>query len=163
MELRGRVALVTGAGRRLGRAIAYGLAEQGMSVAMHHHQSVEDAQRLRAKIRRQGGVAECFPADLADARQARDLPVQVAAQWGRLDVLINSAGIMKRLTVEETTPEVWDQIMNVNLRAYSSPRRARSRRCGKPRARSSTWPTSGVWSRGPATPPTASARPGSSC
>jgi NAD(P)-dependent dehydrogenase (short-subunit alcohol dehydrogenase family) len=118
MELRGRAALVTGAGRRLGSAIAYGLAEQGMTVAIHHHHSVEDAQRLRAKIRRQGGVAECFPADLADAQQARDLPVQVAARWGRLDVLINSAGIMKRLTVEETTPEDWDQILNLNLRAY---------------------------------------------
>jgi len=118
MELRGRAALVTGAGRRLGSAIAYGLAEQGMTVAIHHHQSVEDAQRLRAKIRRQGGVAECFPADLSDAQQARDLPVQVATRWGRLDVLINSAGIMKRMTVEETTPEDWDQILNLNLRAY---------------------------------------------
>jgi len=118
MELRGRAALVTGAGRRLGSAIAYALSEQGMSVAIHHHLSVEDAERLRAKIRRQGGVAECFPADLTDAAQARDLPVRVASRMGRLDVLVNSAAVMKRLTVEETTPEAWDEIFNLNLRAY---------------------------------------------
>ena len=117
MELRGRVALVTGAGRRLGLAMAQALAKRGMSVAIHHHASAEGAEKLRQEIVRAGGQAACFSTDLADAAAARALPERVAAQWGRLDVLVNSAAIMRRLRLEETTPEDWDAIHQLNLRA----------------------------------------------
>ena len=67
MELRGRVALVTGAGRRLGRELARALAGRGMALAIHHHASSEGAESLRAEVTAAGGLAECFPADLTDA------------------------------------------------------------------------------------------------
>jgi pteridine reductase len=117
MELRGKVALVTGAGRRLGRAMADALAKRGMTMAIHHHASSEGARELREEILRAGGRAECFSADLADAEAARALPGQVVAELGRLDVLVNSAAIMQRLGFEETTPQQWDAIHNLNLRS----------------------------------------------
>jgi pteridine reductase len=117
MELRGKVALVTGAGRRLGRAIADALAKRGMTLAIHHHASAEGARELRQEIVRAGGRAECFRADLADAEAARRLPEQVVTEFGRLDVLVNSAAVMQRLGFEETTPQQWDAIHNLNLRS----------------------------------------------
>ena len=117
MELRDRVALVTGAGRRLGQAFARALARRGMAVAIHHHQSVAGADELRREILAAGGRADCFAADLSNPITAAELPQRVAAQLGRLDVLVNSAAVMHRLSFEETTPERWDSIMALNLRA----------------------------------------------
>lgn len=117
MELRGRVALVTGAGRRLGRAIALALAGRGMTVALHYHHSREGADDTLGRIVAGGGRAELFPADLRDAEAARGLPGRVVAALGRLDVLINSAATIERLSVEETTPAAWDDIFALNLRA----------------------------------------------
>jgi pteridine reductase len=117
VELRGRVALVTGAGRRLGRALARALADRGMALGLHHHASGEGARALREEILAGGGRAGCFPADLTDAQAARDLPGRVAAAFGGLDVLVNSAAVMERLRFEETTPEQWNRILDLNLRA----------------------------------------------
>ena len=117
MNLAGKVALVTGAGRRLGRAMALALAERGMTVGIHYHTSTEGAQELARHIHRQGGRAGCFAADLTDARSARALPEQVVAEFGQLDVLVNSAAVMHRLTFDETTPEQWDGILDLNLRS----------------------------------------------
>jgi pteridine reductase len=117
MELASRIALVTGAGRRLGRALALALARRGMHLAIHYHASAGEARVTQDAARELGVTAELFQADLADADAARRLPAQVAARFGRLDVLVNSAGIMTKATVEETTPEMWDGIMAVNLRA----------------------------------------------
>ncbi|HMV32676.1 MAG TPA: SDR family oxidoreductase [Gemmatimonadales bacterium] len=117
MELAGRVALVTGAGHRLGRAIALALAGRGMDVAVHYHRSRREADVSLHAIRELGSRAELFQADLSDAAAARALPLAVAEAFGRLDVLVNSAGIMVRATVEETTPELWDQVMDTNLRS----------------------------------------------
>jgi pteridine reductase len=117
MELASRVALVTGGGRRLGRALALALARRGMHLAIHYNSSADEARVTLDAARELGVTAELFPADLRDAEAARRLPAQVAERFERLDVLVNSAGIMTRATVEETTPELWDGIMAVNLRA----------------------------------------------
>lgn len=117
MELRGRVALVTGAGRRLGRAMAAALADRGMTLAIHHHASSAGANELREEIVGAGGCAVCFEADLTDAHAARTLPARVVAELGGLDVLVNSAAVMRRLSFEETTPEQWDAVLDLNLRA----------------------------------------------
>ena len=111
------MALVTGAGRRLGRAMARALADRGMTVAIHFNASAEGAGELRDEIMRAGGQAACFRADLTDAAAARDLPGQVVARLGRLDVLVNSAAVMHRLRFDETTPEQWDAILDLNLRS----------------------------------------------
>jgi pteridine reductase len=117
MELRGRVALVTGAGRRLGRAMAAALANRGMVLAIHHHASSAGAEELRKETVAVGGRAVCFDADLTDPHAARALPERVVAELGRLDVLVNSAAVMHRLTLDETTPEQWDAILDLNLRS----------------------------------------------
>lgn len=117
MELAGRVALVTGAGRRLGRAMAAALAGRGMTVAIHHNASAAGAAELRDEIAGAGGSAACFAADLADPVAARELPRRVAAELGRLDLLVNSAAVMRRLRFEDTTPEQYDAILDLNLRS----------------------------------------------
>ena len=117
MQLASRVALVTGAGRRVGRALALALAGRGMRVAVHFHQSRAEAEGTLDSIRQLGADGACFSADLSDARAAQELPARVAAHFGQLDVLVNSAGIMTRASLEDTTPELWDAIMNINLRS----------------------------------------------
>jgi pteridine reductase len=117
MELRGRVALVTGAGRRLGQAVARALAGRGMTLAIHHHASAEGARALRDEVKAAGGRAECCAADLSDARAARALPLRVVEALGRLDLLVNSAAVMQRADFTETTPEQYDAVLNLNLRS----------------------------------------------
>jgi pteridine reductase len=117
MELRGRVALVTGAGRRLGRAMASALAGRGMVIAIHHHASSAGARELRDEVVQAGGRATCFAADLTDPKAARELPGRVVEELGGLDVLVNSAAVMHRLRFDETTPEQWDAIFDLNLRS----------------------------------------------
>jgi pteridine reductase len=117
MELQGKVALVTGAGRRLGCAMARALAGRRMAVAIHYHASSQGAAELRDEIVRSGGRATCFEADLTDPAVARGLADRVVTELGRLDVLVNSAAIMRRLSLEETTPEQWDAILDLNLRS----------------------------------------------
>jgi len=117
MELRGRVALVTGAGRRLGLAMARALAARGMTLAIHYNASSHGADSLRDEIVAAGGRAACFAADLTDARAAAELPRRVAAELGRLDVLVNSAAIMHQVAFEDTTPELYDTTLDLNLRA----------------------------------------------
>jgi pteridine reductase len=117
MQLEGRVALVTGAGRRLGHALARALAERGMTLALHHHASGAGAAALRDEIVASGGRAECFAADLRDPAVATDLPRRVAAALGGLDVLVNSAAVMLRRPFEETTPAEYDAVLDLNLRA----------------------------------------------
>ena len=117
MELAGRVALVTGAGQRLGRAIAEALAGRGMRLAIHYNSSDAGARELQREIVAQGGEADCFAADLTDAAAARALPVTVAERFGALDVLVNSAAVMRHVSFEETTVAVWDEVLDLNLRA----------------------------------------------
>jgi len=117
MELEGRVALVTGAGRRLGREMARALAGRGMTLAIHYHASSDGARALRDEVAAAGGRAECFAADLADADAAKRLAPRVVDSFGRLDVLVNSAAIMRKLDFERTTPEQYDAILDLNLRS----------------------------------------------
>lgn len=117
MDLSGRVALVTGAGQRLGRAFAAALAGRGMALALHYNSSDDGARALRDEIRGAGGRAECFGADLTDAQAARALPEQVVAALGGLDVLVNSAAVMHRIAFEDTTVEQYDAILDLNLRS----------------------------------------------
>jgi pteridine reductase len=135
MELPGRVALVTGAGRRLGRAIAAALARRGMRLALHHHASAAGAAGLRDEIRAEGGDAECFGADLRDAEAARALPGRVLERFGRLDVLVNSAAVMLRTPIGAVRLEDWDMMFALNVRApffltqHAAPALRRARGC----------------------------------
>jgi NAD(P)-dependent dehydrogenase (short-subunit alcohol dehydrogenase family) len=85
------VVLVTGAARRLGRAIAVELARAGYDIALHYRSSSADCQASAAYVRALGVRGECFPADLADEAQCRALLPAVLAQWGRIDAVVNNA------------------------------------------------------------------------
>lgn len=117
MELAGRVALVTGGARRMGRAFAEALAGRGMRLAVHHGASAVEAESVVASLREAGHEAAAFGADLRDVAQAMALPGRVADHFGRLDVLVNSAAVMERIPVADTTPQQWDDILHLNLRA----------------------------------------------
>jgi pteridine reductase len=88
-----------------------------MALAIHHHASSAGANELREEIVAGGGRAACFEADLTDAHAAGALAARVVGEFGRLDVLVNSAAVMYRLSFEETTAEQWDLVHNLNLRA----------------------------------------------
>lgn len=117
MRLEGAAALVTGAGRRIGQAIAIGLAQSGCDVAVHYHGSAKGADETARAIRSAGRRAELLQADLSDAATARGLADQAARAFQRLDIVINSAAIMVRQPVETVTPESWDATLDLNLRA----------------------------------------------
>jgi NAD(P)-dependent dehydrogenase (short-subunit alcohol dehydrogenase family) len=117
VRLEGAAALVTGAGRRIGQAIAVGLAEAGCDVAVHFHGSADGAKETARAVTQTGRRAELLQADLSDAVAARNLPDQAARVFKRLDVVINSAAIMVREPVEDVTPESWDATIDLNLRA----------------------------------------------
>jgi NAD(P)-dependent dehydrogenase (short-subunit alcohol dehydrogenase family) len=117
MRLEGTAALVTGAGLRVGQAIAIGLARAGCDVAIHYHGSRSGADETARAVRGAGRRAELLQADLTDATAARGLADQAARVLKRLDVLVNSAAIMVREQVEDVTPESWDATLNLNLRA----------------------------------------------
>lgn len=117
MELRGRIALVTGAGHRVGRAIAVALGARGMRVAVHYNATADGARDTVREIESAGGEAVAFPGDLTKTDATSTLVAAVAAKFGGLDVLVNSAAVMVRTPFGEVTAEQWDSIMALNLRA----------------------------------------------
>ena len=117
MDLRGKVALVTGGGRRVGRALALALAGRGATVAVHYNESEAGAREVVDAIKKDGGRAQAFAADLTDGVLARGLPDQVVRALGALDILVNSAAVMIRTPFGEVNAEVWDEIFALNLRA----------------------------------------------
>jgi pteridine reductase len=117
VELRGRVALVTGAGRRVGRALAVGLGAQGMRVAVHYHASDRGARESADLIAHAGGTATLFSADLTGPDAPEQLVRDVVDRLGALDVLVNSSAVMERTALGDVTPAAWDAMMALNLRA----------------------------------------------
>ena len=117
MELRGRTALVTGAGHRIGRAIALALAGRGMRVAVHYNASAGGARETVRAIESAGESAAAFAADLRRGDSAAPLVAEVVARFGALDVLVNSAAVMVRTPFGSIEAAQWDDIMAINLRA----------------------------------------------
>jgi pteridine reductase len=113
----GQVALVTGAGRRVGRALALALGARGMRVAVHYHASAAGADDTVRRIDASGGEGWSVGADLGMPDAPAALIDSVVRHFGALDVLVNSAAIMLRTPLQEVTPAVWDQILSLNLRA----------------------------------------------
>lgn len=116
MQIAGRRALVTGAGVRVGRAIALGLAERGASVAIHYHGSEAAAAAVQRDIAGRGLQAALLQADLADAAAAEALAERAAAALGGLDIIVNSAAIMERRRLADVAPADWDRTIDLNLR-----------------------------------------------
>jgi pteridine reductase len=116
-KLEGKVALVTGAGKRLGRAVALRLAEEGMDVAVHYGSSAKDAAEVVGKIEEMGRKAVAIRADLRSVDEIRQMLVEVGNELGRLDVLVNSAANFLPGSVISTTEEVWDASLDTNVKA----------------------------------------------
>jgi NAD(P)-dependent dehydrogenase (short-subunit alcohol dehydrogenase family) len=112
-----RAALVTGGGRRIGRALALALAEEGFAVGVHYHRSREAAEAVVETIRGSGGKASALGADLADEGAVRALLPQVEGAFGPVGCLVNNAGVFGDDTVETVSREGWDRHLAVNLRA----------------------------------------------
>jgi glucose 1-dehydrogenase/3-oxoacyl-[acyl-carrier protein] reductase len=115
-SLEGKVALVTGAGRGIGRVIALRLAAQAAAVALNYSKSEQGAQAAAEEIRSGGGQASVHQADLSSPEQAARLVRTVAERAGRLDILVNNAAIDPRMPLFEVTGEFWDSVIDTNLK-----------------------------------------------
>jgi len=117
LKLNGKVALVTGAGKRLGRAVALRLAEEGADVAVHYRDSKAAARETVAGIEKLGRRALAVAANLCSVEDVRRLMAEAGAEFGRLDVLVNSAANFLQGSVISTTEEIWDASLDTNLKA----------------------------------------------
>ena len=117
-SLSGRVALVTGAGLGIGQGIAIELAKQGMKIGVHYASSDTGAKETLRAIEQAGGEAVLLHADLREVAACRQVVDDVAARFGGLDVLVNNAGVTLVSNFTETTPEEYDSLFNLNMRAY---------------------------------------------
>jgi 3-oxoacyl-[acyl-carrier protein] reductase len=111
------VALVTGAGKRLGRHIAIALARDGFDVLLHYHRSSAGALEARETIRKLGRNAETIRADLRSVSQIQMLMKRAAATYGRIDLLVNNAAVFIDSPLSRTTERIWNETMDVNLKA----------------------------------------------
>ena len=111
------VALITGSGRRVGRAIAEALGSRGYHVAAHYNESADGAREVRNAIVALGGSCDLFAADLTMSDAPAAVVEDVVTRCGRLDVLINSAAMMLRTPFGDVTAADWDRMFALNLRA----------------------------------------------
>ena len=115
--LHGRVALVTGAAKRLGRAVALRLAHEGADVAVHYGKSASEAHELVAEIEKLGRRSASFSAELTDVAAIQKLVADVAAHFGQLDILVNGAANFLETKFGATTEATWDASLDTNLKA----------------------------------------------
>jgi pteridine reductase len=115
--LQGRVALVTGSAKRLGRAVAVRLAEEGADVVIHHRSSGAEAASAVAEIEKLGRRAVGIAADLNGVAEIKRLFDETAKYFGRLDILVNSAANFLPASIVSTTEQVWDSSLDTNLKA----------------------------------------------
>ncbi|MDI7861063.1 SDR family oxidoreductase [Rhizobiaceae bacterium n13] len=112
-----RTALVTGAARRIGRAIVEDLAHQGFAVAIHAHESIEEAEALAQHLRAEGARAVAVQADLADVAACGGLLKKTTEMLGPVDLLVNNASIFKYDSAEAFENAIWDEHFDVHVRA----------------------------------------------
>ena len=111
----GKIALVTGASRGIGRAIALQLARDNARVALNYRSGEAEAHSLASEIEKLGGQCLIMRADVSDAKQARELVDRVLQECGRLDILVNNAGVTRDKSLRKLTDEDWSHVLNTNL------------------------------------------------
>jgi len=114
-ELAGKVAVVTGAGRNIGRAIALSLAEAGAAVVVNVRSNQAEAEAVAAEIGRSGGKALPFLADVTDRAAVRRMADAAAEKFGRIDLLVNNAAVRKEAAFDKIAPEDWRMILSIVL------------------------------------------------
>ncbi len=115
--LEGKTALITGASKGIGKAIAKKYAQQGANVAFTYLSSVEKGEALEKELAEYGGKVKGYRSDASDFAAADKLINDVVAEFGSLDILINNAGITKDNLLMRMSEEMWDDVINVNLKS----------------------------------------------
>jgi NAD(P)-dependent dehydrogenase (short-subunit alcohol dehydrogenase family) len=116
-DLKGKTVLITGAARRLGRATAFAMSRAGANVAFTYHLSGKEANQSLRQIEAQGTQALAIQCDLRDEKGLQQAVAQTQHRFGRLDVLVNNAGVFQTAKLEEITAAQWDDVFAVNVRA----------------------------------------------
>jgi 3-oxoacyl-[acyl-carrier protein] reductase len=111
MEIRGKAALVTGGARRVGRALALGLADAGADVVVNYNASGDEARATVAEIEAKGGAAVAVQADVSRAVDVERLVREAERALGRLDILVNSASLFERAPVADIDEADWDRVL----------------------------------------------------
>ena len=127
-EKTSRIAIVTGASRGIGAAVAERLASDGLTVIVNYSGDVKSAEALTAKIERGGGRALPVKADVSNPKAVREMFDKAAATFGGIDVLINNAGIMKLATIVDSDDALFDQQIAINLKGSFNTMREAAKR-----------------------------------
>ncbi|EKB47353.1 3-oxoacyl-[acyl-carrier-protein] reductase [Cecembia lonarensis] len=132
--LSGKTALITGASKGIGRAIAIRYAQEGANVAFTYLSSVEKGQALEDELAAFGVKARGYRSDASDFKAAEELVNAVVADFGALDILINNAGITRDNLLMRMTEEAWDEVIGVNLKSCFNTVKAATRTMMKAKA-----------------------------
>lgn len=117
MDLSNRVAIVTGSGRGIGAAIALKLAEVGATVVINDVGDMEPAEAVAEEIRKMGQQSLVVPADISDSSEVTRMVETVTSNYGKVDILINNAGITRDQLIMRMSDDDWDQVLGVNLKS----------------------------------------------
>ena len=117
MSLKGMVAIVTGGNSGIGRAISLGLAKAGASIAIDYVAHPEATEELERQIAALGSVAIGVPADISRVEEIRTLVDATVAKFGRLDIMVNNAGVESRTSVLDTSEDQYDKVLAINLKS----------------------------------------------
>jgi len=136
LDLSGKIALVTGAGRGIGRATAVKLGAAGAKVAVNYNASEAPAQEVVEAIASAGGEAKAIKADVSQVDQVDSMVNALVKEWGRIDILVNNAGITRDNLMMRMSQDEWDAVIDTNLRSAYFTTRAVLRpmlrnRCGR--------------------------------
>jgi len=118
MSLPNKVAIVTGSSMGIGEAIAKRYAKEGAKVAVNFFKSEDKANGVVDAIKAEGGVAKAFKADVSKVSEIERLVKEVINEWDRIVILVNNAGVFHTVPVMETTEEIWDETLDLNLKGY---------------------------------------------
>lgn len=115
MQLAGKVAVVTGASRGIGRAVAVGLGFRGAAVVINYHSGTAAAAETLSSVESSGGRGLLFQADVADARACEAMVSATLDNFGRIDILVNNAGITRDNILARMRPDEWQSVLDTNL------------------------------------------------
>jgi len=116
MKLQGKVAIVTGSGRGIGKAISLEFARQGADVVVNAHRDIKAIFETAEEIRSLGRKSLPIVADVSNNEDVKKLVSETIKQFGKIDILVNNAGIMKSAPIEQLSEDDWDSVMNINLK-----------------------------------------------